>query len=129
MRVFVCILMLLHGFSFLLQPIGNPASMNFREMYQHCSAEDHDITPLDFVFEHLLNFEFVINCIEGENEDEHQPFQTVESSGQIAITIPAVMSINFSQRLFSTDQTIHTIHNIGFHSSNFSADIFHPPVV
>lgn len=123
------ILMLLHGFSFLLQPMGSPASMNFREMYQHCSAEDHDITPLDFVFEHLLNFEFVINCIEGENEEEHQPFQTVESSGQVAITIPAAMSINFSQRIFYSDRMIYTVHDISFHSSNFYADIFHPPVV
>jgi hypothetical protein len=129
MRVVAHILMFLHGFSFLLQPMGNPASMNFREMYQQCSIEDHDITPLDFVFEHLLNFECVINYFEGENEEEHQPFQTIESSTPIAVTIPKPVCINFSQQSYCPDRAIYAVHNTGFRSSDFNADIFHPPIV
>lgn len=128
MRVVAHILMFLHGVSFLLQPMGNPASMNFREMYQQCSIEDHDITPLDFVFEHLLNFECVINYFEGENEEEHQPFQTTESSTLIVATIPKITSINFSKHVYFVDRTIYMVCDTGFLSSNFYSDIFHPPI-
>jgi hypothetical protein len=129
MKLVAYILMLLQGFAFLLQPMGNHASMNFREMYQQCSIEDHDITPLDFVFEHLLNFEGIINYFEGEEEEEHQPFQTIELSTQIAVTIPKPVCINFSQPLYFADKAIYPVHSTGFYSSNYYADIFHPPIV
>lgn len=129
MRVLAHILMFLHGLSFLLQPLGNPASMNFRDMYQQCRIEDHDITPLDFVFEHLLNFECVINYFEGENEEEHQPSQTIELSTPIAVTIPKSVSINFSQQSYCPVRAIYVVHNTGFRSSNFNTEIFHPPIV
>lgn len=129
MRIVAHILMLLHGFAFLLQPMGNPTSMNFQEMYQQCSVEDHDITPLDFVFEHLLNFECVINYFEGEDQEEHQPFQTIEFSAPIAVTMPKPLSIIFSQHSYDSERVVYTIENTKFCSSNFYADIFHPPIV
>lgn len=109
--------------------MGNPASMSFREMYQQCSIEDHDITPLDFVFEHLLNFECVINYFTGEDEEEHQPFKTIEYSAPIAVTIPKPVCIIFTQHSYWSIRAIYPVHNTGFFSSNYYADIFHPPIV
>lgn len=121
--------MLLHGLVFLLQPIGDPSSFNFKEMYQQCAAEDHDITPLDFVFEHLLNFECIINLFEGESEDEHQPFHTVESATPFAVVIPRPITLAFSPQAYLADRIKYPLHNAIFLSSNFELDIFRPPAI
>lgn len=97
-------------------------------MYLQCSAEDHDITPLDFVFEHVLNFECVINYFEGEDEEEHQPFRTVESASPASVSIPASLFICNSPIAYFSDRLTYPVRNTDYSSSEFSQDIFHPPI-
>ena len=122
------LLILLYSVTAILQPIGNPSSMNFREMYLQCSAEDYDITPLDFVFEHVLNFECVINYFEGEDEEEHQPFRTVESSSPASVSIPGSLFTCNSQTVYFSNRITYPVQNTGYCSSDFSRDVFHPPI-
>ncbi|GAA4467656.1 hypothetical protein GCM10023093_23910 [Nemorincola caseinilytica] len=103
--------------------------MDLRQMYQQCSKEDHDITPLDFVFEHLLNFESIINYFEGEENEEHQPFGSIGSNLQVAITTSTVSFLYPAPGTAFYTKKVYPIHQAAFYSSNYFGDIFHPPIV
>ncbi len=132
MRYVAIILILLQSISTLLQPICNTRVLNLREMYQHCSLEDPDITPLDFVFEHLLNLEGIVDCFEGKNESdeaEHQIPQTTEFSLQIAVVLSQTIQIDFKPRNSFSTRIKYPTGRRDFCSSNFYADLLRPPIV
>lgn len=129
MKLMAHTLILLHCIAILLQPVCTSSSLNLREMYQQCSLEDDDITPIDFVFEHLLNFETVINFIEGEEEQEHHPFKTVKPSIQIAVTIPKPVFVQCSGLRYFGSKEKYIARNMIQPVSTVYSDIFHPPRV
>lgn len=129
MKKVALLLMFLQIITFALQPTGTPASLTYQEMYQQCSQEDHDITPLDFVFEHILNFECIINLLEGESKEEHQPYQSVKSFSQIAVTIPKPLHVHFSLPIDFAATVVYPAHTAAYYLSNFHVEIFHPPIV
>lgn len=116
----------------ITQPGGILQSFDVHERYAHCTTEDHDITPLDFVFEHLLNLESIVNLIEGEhhyNGDDHphDPFQLAQTVLETTIGLPHRLSFEMNYPLFvqgiqypKQDQDIHL--------SQFYSSILRPPI-
>lgn len=114
------------------QPSGILQPFDIRERYEHCSHEDHDITPLDFIFEHLLNLESIVNIIEGEHEyhpgdEPHEPFQLMQSASEITIGMPGIpIEIHM---VYHTERAIqYPIHNRDLTLSHFCSDILRPPI-
>lgn len=103
-------------------------------MYAHCSDEDPDITPLDFVFEHLLNLEDVMHYFEDEDEDEegerpHEPFQITQSSSTYVVVFPKKIELRLTPELVLADKIDYPINRDNFYYYNFNTDIFRPPIV
>ena len=55
-------LLAFYSFGILCLPMGDfSALQDLPEMYQHCQAtEDKDMTPLDFVTDHLINIDGLV---------------------------------------------------------------------
>ncbi len=118
----------------LTQPSGFMQRCDVRTMYHHCSVEDHDITPLDFIFEHFLNLESIVNIIEGEQEypsgdHPHNPFQTSQAISLITFVTPALLQFDVSGRcLFPYKKLVYFAGSSDGYSSRFHADILRPPI-
>lgn len=120
----------------LTQPGGYMQFCNLEEQYQQCSREDHDITPLDFVFEHLLNLESIVNLIEGEHEyaggdSPHSPFSSKETAAPFFMIPPGagpfVLNARDRDGLLSDKVTYSLARDISFLSC-FCTDILRPPI-
>ncbi|MBL7712299.1 MAG: hypothetical protein JNL13_07550 [Chitinophagaceae bacterium] len=118
----------------LTQPSGRMQHFDLYSMYAQCSNEDHDITPLDFVFEHLLNLESIVNLFEGEHEyhmgdHPHEPMQSAQSSVQVQLALPNHIDfeVHASQAVYPESIT-HTMRYDAFYVHSFYADVFRPPI-
>jgi hypothetical protein len=117
------------GLGTLMHPYSL-SSVNIHEMYQQCSQEDHDITPLDFVFEHLLNLEHIINFFEGENEQEHQPYQSAQPSAhQLVMAMPIYLGAPVLQHRLYAIPPVYPCAATSFYRSLFLGSVFRPPLV
>lgn len=119
----------------LTQPSGYIQYFNLHEKYTQCSHEDHDLNPLDFIFEHLLNLETIVNFLEGEHEYEagehpHEPFQTAaQSISLVLITPPNTIQIDLEKCQFNFPKDVqYPFSNKGFYLSNYQDNIFRPPI-
>ncbi|MES2477982.1 MAG: hypothetical protein V4561_02775 [Bacteroidota bacterium] len=135
MQKAIVILMMFFLGAGLTQPSGYIQYFNLHEKYAQCSLEDHDLNPLDFIFEHLLNLETIINFIEGEHEYEagdhpHEPFQTAaQSISLVLITPPNSIQIDLNKcQYFFSEEVKYAFSNKGFYLSNFQDNIFRPPI-
>lgn len=115
------------------QPNGYIQSFNFQKQYEQCCHEDHDITLLDFIFEHLLNLEAIVNLLEGEHEyvgddSPHIPFQQLEAS-QVIFATTNNARIEIKERCsFVESRVAYATYQNDKLPSNFCADIFRPPI-
>lgn len=98
-------------------------------MYLQCREEDDDITPMDFLFEHLLNFEHIVNIVEGRDEEEHHPFKLVDASFSILVAIIESTLIHLSAHRHFCIPKIYALYRYKFHYNNFYSKVFRPPVV
>lgn len=129
MKGVALLLLFIQSIVLVLQPLGNTNSLNLRAMYHQCSKEDHDITPLDFVFEHLLNFESIINLFEGESKQEHQHFPVGKSVTHIAVTIPQPLFLLQKAKMAFFEKVDYPAGENEFQVGTFYPEIFHPPIV
>lgn len=115
----------------LIQPCVWSNSFDLHKMYERCSQEDPDITPLDFVFEHLLNLEEVEHFFEGEEEEgelPHQPFQITQSPSQFVVALPKTLQIDLPVFIELASSTNYPINKNNFYHYNYNSDIFRPPI-
>ncbi|RYE26536.1 MAG: hypothetical protein EOP51_00270 [Sphingobacteriales bacterium] len=134
MQRLVVIIMVLFLTVGLTQPSGVLQPFNLQERYQHCSVEDHDITPLDFVFEHLLNLESIVNFIEGEHEytagdHAHAPFQASGNSIQIALAMPVDIQHSVAPHCSFPASITYSLGKDEGYASRDGSSIFRPPVL
>ncbi|MEZ5016074.1 MAG: hypothetical protein R2800_03425 [Flavipsychrobacter sp.] len=133
-KVIVLFLMMLLSIGYIAQPTMDMRSVYLCKMYEHCSIEDPDITPLDFVFEHLLNLEEIEQLFEGDEEEEegelpHQPFQITQSSSQYVVAIPRTLQVSLLPFIEITDRVDYPANKNNFYHYNYNTDIFRPPIV
>lgn len=98
------------------------------EMYSHCKAtEDKDMTPIDFITDHLLNIDGIFD--KHVNGDEQKPHKSQlrlhRTQTIISIINPFDFSINNSYSL--KERT--SIHSKKFILSVYITKIFRPPIV
>lgn len=116
----------------LTQPTGILQPVDFKAKYAQCSHEDHDITVLDFVFEHLLNLEAIVNIIEGEHEYDlgdypHAPFEVIKSIQENVATVPSHIFFELSDLHFC-ETTVKYPFNTSNYLSCYYQDILRPPI-
>lgn len=131
MRLLAITLIFLQSFAAILQPVGKPVQVNLKDMYAKCGMEDPDITPLDFVLEHLLNLSTIVHYFEGESDEEegeHQPAQAFEFSSQTAVTIPGPLHVCFSTQPAFGQNHVHNLHTDDLYFSAYSAEMLRPPI-
>ncbi|MBC6111878.1 hypothetical protein H7U22_15750 [Pedobacter sp. CCM 8938] len=99
------------------------------DMYRHCkSTEDKDMTPLDFITDHLMNIDGLFD--EHNNGDEqkaHAPLQNQHVSQIVAFQIPAQFCLETANLFFEKK-----ILFFDFKTENLSKYIsktFRPPIV
>ncbi len=111
-------------------PMGNFSVLtDLPEMYSHCKAqEDKDMTPFDFVTDHLLNFDGIFD--KHDNGDEQKPHTPLQTQNHIQITLYQFISpFTLKTTTFKNiepKEIIYTSENLLV--SNYTSKVFHPPI-
>lgn len=97
------------------------------DMYRHCkSTEDRDMTPLDFITDHLINIDSVFDKHDnGDSQKPHQPIQT-HHQGQVTVSFVSCFSFSIS-KLCPVDLR-PSIPSNSFLPSDYTSGVFRPPI-
>lgn len=98
------------------------------EMYRHCKAtEDKDMTPLDFITDHLINIDGVFDKHDnGDEQKPHTPNPT-QHHGQSQVTFITYFAFTIST--FHPMEVKPVIPLVNFIQSDYISKIFRPPIV
>lgn len=97
-------------------------------MYQHCKAtEDKDMTPLDFITDHLINIDGIFD--KHDNGDEQKPHTPIQLHRTLAQTIFVMQQFKVSLQKPLPQKTDFPIYTEGFYFSDFIPFVFRPPIV
>lgn len=95
-------------------------------MYRHCKAfEDKDMTPFDFIKDHLINIDHFFDPHEPDDEQKpHTPVNFHQQIPLIVISLPPVHSwVNFPEVITNSRFMLY----IQLYHFIFSSSIFRPP--
>lgn len=123
-------LLAFYSFGTFCLPMGDfSALQDLPEMYQHCKAtEDKDMTPLDFLTDHLINIDGLFDKHNnGDEQKPHSPSQNQHISQLVAFQFPTVFSFK-TANIFFVKQS-HLYHSDNFIKSEYISKIFRPPIV
>lgn len=102
--------------------------VNLPSMYKHChDTEDKDMTPIDFVTDHLVNIDGVFD--KHDNGDEQKPHTPVtgQHSGQSKICyVPVFHTYIFHYEFAAVNVKLNAENEF---TSEYITKIFHPPSV
>jgi hypothetical protein len=98
--------------------------------YHHCKSTEHsDMTPLDFVTDHLLNFDSIFDDHEhGDDQKPHKPFHTYS---HIVVTVfqncpPTIVMITSAHKILSRNSFDLRRQ---FISQSHLSQVFRPPIL
>lgn len=96
-------------------------------MYRHCKAtEDKDLTPFDFVTDHLINIDGLFDQHKnGDEQKPHSPIQNLHNGYVIFAFIPI---FPVSLRQFHMFEVRLMTHLIDFTPSDYVTKLFRPPI-
>jgi len=99
------------------------------EMYRHCKAtEDKDMTPLDFLTDHLVNIDGLFDKHDdGDEQKPHESHRTKHYQGQPTVFFATYFSFFIKQVI-----PVHLtpgMRSENFLSSDYFSEIFRPPIV
>ena len=98
------------------------------EMYDHCKAtEDKDMTPLDFITDHLLNIDGLFD--KHENGDKQKPHSPAQNHHQGLTMVSFINSKSVSIAPVLTANAKPLIASITFSSSDIITKLFRPPIL
>ncbi len=134
MRVVIVIFIFFVQSLGVVQPGIYSPSLDLHKMYVQCSEEDPDITPADFVFEHLLNLEDAMEYFENDEEHEegerpHQPLQITHNASLLVTAFPKTIELDLPQYLEVVNETSYPANRGNIYYYNFNKDIFRPPII
>jgi hypothetical protein len=109
-------------------PLGDFSMLTgLPQMYRHCKAtEDKDMTPLDFVTDHLLNIDGLFD--KHGNGDEQKPHSPTPYSHHGQTILSLIPSITFSIPTYHHTAIKPVIPSTNFHLSDFISKILRPPI-
>ncbi len=111
----------------LLQQSDFSMLQDLPAMYQHCKAiEDTDLTPLDFITDHLLNLDCLFDQHDnGDPQKPHIPPQLNHQSYQNVFLLKEIFIQ--SKTPVKLSQNKHSYFDI-FVAQNYIGSIFRPPI-
>lgn len=127
-KVINIFLLVFYFFGTLCLPLGDFSVLeDIPEMYRHCKAtEDKDMTPLDFITDHLVNIDGLFD--KHENGDEQKPHSNqVQHHGQAQVSF--LTSFSFCIIPFRAIEAEPSILLVDFFPSDYISKIFRPPIV
>ncbi len=128
MRILSFVFLLYYlGGTFLLPSSDFARLMDLPQMYDHCkSHEDADMTPLDFITDHLLNIDGIFD--KHENGDDQKPHTPIACSHQSNINLfsSPIKDINFRDVIIISELKSVVIER--YFVSDFFSEIFRPPI-
>ncbi len=104
------------------------AVMDLPQMYRHCKAtEDKDMTPIDFITDHLIN----IDCLfdKHNNGDEQKPHAPVQFHHQQSQNYFTTSELKVMQNNFSALEDVAPAIEENIFFSDILKIIFRPPIV
>jgi hypothetical protein len=126
-RAFGIFLLTFYTLGTFCLPMGDFAFLQeIPEMYSRCKAtEDKDISPLDFVTDHLLNIDGIFDKHDhGDEQKPHQPFVSHHKL-QSNFSFVCLWIFTFEKPIKTQMKPIETI--VLFVPSDFISGIFRPP--
>ena len=130
LRQFTAVLILSYfTFGTLFLPHGDFSSITqLPEMYRHCkSTEDKDMTPIDFITDHLINIDCLFdNHDHGDCQKPHSPF-TFHHSTQQSFFNHYPFQWAFMNKSESGETQVRITS--GFLSSEYVSRLFRPPII
>ncbi len=123
-------LLAFYSFGTFCLPMGDFSSLqDLPEMYQHCKAtEDKDMTPLDFLTDHLINIDGLFDKHKnGDEQKPHAPIQYRHISQLVVFQLPTIISLKTANISF-VEQS-HLYHSDNFVKSDYITKVFRPPIV
>ena len=114
----------------LLLPQGDFEAMkDLPAMYAHCkAAEDKDMTPFDFVTDHLLNIDGMFD--QHDNGDEQKPHKPIEYhlNQNIAQLENKLFRLEL-KNIFPLSNSVQlSTYQPAYHSNSLNNEIFRPPI-
>ena len=100
------------------------------KMYSNCKAnEDKDMTPFDFVTDHLLNLDGILD--KHDNGDEQKPHTPIQTQNHSQITLFQFISpFKFKMNLIKNIEPKKIIYSFETLSvSSYTSKVFHPPII
>jgi hypothetical protein len=122
-------LLAFYSFGTFCLPLGDFSVLqDIPEMYRHCKAtEDKDMTPLDFITDHLVNIDGLFDKHDkGDEQKPHTPIQFRHS--QIQTTF-LVNQFEFSVSKPMPSKNKLPVYSEVFYFSGYISKIFRPPIV
>ena len=110
-------------------PLGNfSVLVDLPAMYRHCKMyEDKDLTPIDFITDHLICLDSLIDShSNGDEQKPHQPLPKVANATSHPLFLN-LFTIADRYSFINIDITYGYIELK--HPQRFYKPIFHPPVV
>lgn len=97
-------------------------------MYRHCkSTEDKDMTPFDFVTDHLLNIDGVFD--KHDNGDEQKPHTPVQVNHQLQQSIFVIHQFSISLTPGVSIKDFSLIYSEDYLALEYTSGIFRPPIL
>ena len=116
-------------FGTLCLPHGDfSAIADLPAMYQHCKAsEDKDMTPIDFLTDHLINIDSLFD--KRENGDEQKPHSPIQFHHVYSLSsfVTKQFEIDFIKPYFFKSN--FSIYTDRLYFSGYSTFVFRPPIV
>ena len=122
-------LLAFYSFGTFCLPLGDFSILaDLPQMYHHCkTTEDKDMTPIDFITDHLVNIDGMFD--EHQNGDEQKPHQPIQNNHHTQTVFSFITTYNISSTVIIPNQTKPTIYKTSFTTSEYITKIFRPPIL
>jgi len=126
-KVVKIFLLIVYTFGTFCFPLGDYSIIgDLPAMYQHCKAtEDKDLTPFDFVTDHLLNLDGLFD--KHDNGDQQKPHKAIPNYHNSQTTFYFITNISYSTTPFYLVDVKPLMRSLNFIPSNYVTLIFRPP--
>ena len=97
-------------------------------MYRHCKAtEDKDMTPFDFITDHLLDIDSLFD--KHDNGDEQKPHTPIQFHNQQAQSYFTTQVVKVTDSNITSGQVAFPTYKENNYFSNYLSFVFRPPIV
>lgn len=128
MHIFGSLLLMFYAAGSLLLPGGHFELLKeLPEMYRHCKAtEDKDLTPLDFVKDHLTCFDALVDSHPpGDEQRPHSPPRSVDNS----VMVQSFLHIDRHELCPpGTGVRVGFVDRVELYEHHHSVSVFRPPI-